>query len=133
MENQSQGLKELVAQQPYIIDDSLFFGLFHRFLYAPTTSSLVFESKYYAPVLREELKELFALSDQALEKRLGKLQRYEQAVNGNMQVECCFSKDIEFVALRLNQYAQIDYQPVSEVRILQGEPAKQAAKVFDLK
>ena len=130
MENQSQGLKELVAQQSYIIDDSLFFGLFHRFLYAPTASTLQFESRYYAPVLREELKELFALSDQAFEKRLAKLQRYEQAVNGNMQVECCFSKDKEFGALRLKQYEQIDYQPISDVRFVQGDAAKQAAKVF---
>ena len=132
MENQPKGLKELVAQQPYIIDDSLFFGLFHRFLYAPTTSTLVFDSRYYAPVLREELKELFALSDQALEKRLAKLQRYEQAVNGNMLVECCFSKDREFGALRLKQYEQIDYQPISEVRFLQGDAAKEAAKVFGM-
>lgn len=130
MENQPKGLKELVAQQPYIIDDSLFFGLFHRFLYAPTASTLQFESRYYAPVLREEMKELFALSDQAFEKRLAKLQCYEQAVNGNMQVECCFSKDKEFGALRLMQYAQIDYQPVSDVRFVQGDAAKQAAKVF---
>ena len=130
MENQPKGFKELVAQQTYIIDDSLFFGLFHRFLYAPTASTLQFESRYYAPVLREELKELFASSDDAFEKRLAKLNRYEQAVNGNMQVECCFSKDREFGALRLMQYAQIDYQPVSEVRFLQGEAAKQAAKVF---
>ena len=130
MENQSQGLKELVAQQSYIIDDSLFFGLFHRLLYAPTASTLQFESRYYAPVLREELKELFALRDQAFEKRLAKLQRYEQAVNGNMQIECCFSKDKEFGALRLKQYEQIDYQPISDVRFVQGDAAKQAAKVF---
>lgn len=130
MENQPKGLKELVAQQPYIIDDSLFFGLFHRLLYAPTASALQFDSRYYAPVLREELKEIFALSDQAFEKRLAKISRYEQAVNGNMQVECCFSKDREFGALRLMQYAQIDYQPVSEVRFVQGDVAKQAAKVF---
>ena len=130
MENQPKGLKELVAQQTYIIDDSLFFGLFHRFLYAPTASTLQFDSRYYAPVLREELKELFASSDVAFEKRLAKLNRYEQAVNGNMLVECCFSKDKEFGALRLMQYAQIDYQLVSEVHLLQGDAAKQAAKVF---
>lgn len=80
--------------------------------------------------IAEELKELFALSDQALEKRLAKLQRYEQAVNGNMLVECCFSKDREFGALRLKQYEQIDYQPISEVRLPQGDAAKQAAKIF---
>lgn len=132
MENQPQGLREIVALQPYIIDDSLFFGLFHRLLYAPTASCLEFENRLYAPVLKEELKELFALSDQALEKRLAKLQRYEQAVNGNMLVECCFSKDREFGALRLKQYEQIDYQPISEVRFLQGDAAKHAAIVFDL-
>ena len=130
MENQPKGLKELVAQQTYIIDDSLFFGLFHRFLYAPTAGTLQFDSRYYAPVLRDELKEIFALSDQAFEKRLAKLNRYEQAVNGNMLVECCFSKDREFGALRLMQYAQIDYQPVSDVRFVQGDVAKQAARVF---
>ena len=132
MENQSQGLKEIVALQSYIIDDSLFFGLFHRLLYAPTASSLEFENRYYAPALGGELKELFALSDQALEKRLAKLQRYEQAVNGNMMVECCVSADKEFAALQLKHFEQIDYQPISEVRFLQGDTAKLAAKVFGL-
>lgn len=132
MENQPQGLKESVALQTYITRKSTFFGLINRLVYAPTDSCLNFTSRYYAPILREELKELFALGGQVLEKRLAKMNRFEQAVNGNLLVECCVSADKEFAALQLKHFEQIDYQPISEVRFLQGESAMQAAKIFDL-
>ena len=132
MENQPQGLKESVALQTYITRKSSFFGLINRLVYAPTDSRLNFTSRYYAPILREELKELFALGGQVLENRLAKMNRFEQAVNGNLLVECCVSADKEFAALQLKHFEQIDYQPISEVRFLQGEPAMQAAKIFDL-
>ena len=132
MENQPQGLKESVALQSYITRKSSFFGLFNRLVYAPTDSRLNFTCRYYAPILREELKELFALGGQVLEKRLAKMNRFEQAVNGNLLVECCVSADKEFAALQLKHFEQIDYQPISEVRFLQGESAIQAAKIFDL-
>ena len=132
MENQPQGLKESVALQSYITRKSSFFGLINRLVYAPTDSRLNFTCRYYAPILREELKELFALGGQVLEKRLAKKNRFEQAVNGNLLVECCVSADKEFAALQLKHFEQIDYQPISEVRFLQGESAMQAAKIFDL-
>lgn len=132
MENQPQGLKESVALQSYITRKSTFFGLFNRLVYAPTDSRLNFTCRYYAPILREELKELFALGGQVLEKRLAKMNRFEQAVNGNLLVECCVSADKEFAALQLKHFEQIDYQPISDVRFLQGESAMQAAKIFDL-
>lgn len=132
MENQPQGLKESVALQTYITRKSSFFGLINRLVYAPTDSRLNFTYRYYAPILREELKELFALGGQVLEKRLTKMNRFEQAVNGNLLVECCVSADKEFAALQLKHFEQIDYQPISEVRFLQGESAMQAAKIFDL-
>ncbi len=132
MENQPQGLKESVALQSYITRKSTFFGLINRLVYAPTDSRLNFTCRYYAPILREELKELFALGGQVLEKRLAKMNRFEQAVNGNLLVECCVSADKEFAALQLKHFEQIDYQPISEVRFLQGESAMQAAKIFDL-
>ena len=132
MENQPQGLKESVALQTYITRKSTFFGLFNHLVYAPTDSRLNFTCRYYAPILREELKELFALGGQVLENRLAKMNRFEQAVNGNLLVECCVSADKEFAALQLKHFEQIDYQPISEVRFLQGESAMQAAKIFDL-
>mgnify|MGYP003472264381 FL=1 len=132
MENQPQGLQESVALQTYITRKSTFFGLFNRLVYAPTDSRLNFTCRYYAPILREELKELFALGGQVLENRLAKTNRFEQAVNGNLLVECCVSADKEFAALQLKHFEQIDYQPISDVRFLQGESAMQAAKIFDL-
>ena len=132
MENQPQGLKESVALQSYITRKSTFFGLITRLVYAPTDSRLNFTCRYYAPILREELKELFALGGQVLENRLAKMNRFEQAVNGNLLVECCVSADKEFAALQLKHFEQIDYQPISDVRFLQGDAAMQAAKIFDL-
>ena len=132
MENQPQGLKDSVALQPYITRKSTFFGLINRLVYAPTDSRLNFTNRYYAPILREELKELFSLGDQVLEKRLAKMNRFEQAMNGNLLVECCVSADKEFAALQLKHFEQIDYQPISEVHFLQGDAAKHAAIVFDL-
>ena len=132
MENQPQGLKESVALQTYIPRNSSFLGLITRLVYAPTDSRLNFTCRYYAPILREELKELFALGGQVLENRLAKMNRFKQAVNGNLLVECCVSADKEFAALQLKHFEQIDYQPISEVRFLQGESAMQAAKIFDL-
>ena len=132
MENQPQGLKESVALQTYITRKSTFFGLITRLVYAPTDSRLNFTCRYYAPILREELKELFVLGGQVLENRLAKMNRFEQAVNGNLLVECCVSADKEFAALQLKHFEHIDYQPISEVRFLQGESAMQAAKIFDL-
>ena len=132
MENQPQGLKESVALQSYITRKSTFFGLINRLVYAPTDSRLNFTCRYFAPILREELNELFAPGDQVLEKRLAKMNRFEQAVNGNLLVECCVSADKEFAALQLKHFEQIDYQPISDVRFLQGESAMQAAKIFDL-
>ena len=132
MENQPQGLKDSVTMQPYITRKSSFFGLINRLVYAPTDSRLNFTSRYYASILREELKELFALGDQVLEKRLAKMNRFEQAMNGNLLVECCVSADKQFVALQLKHFEQIDYQPISDVRFLQGNAAKHAAIVFDL-
>lgn len=132
MENQPQGLKDSVALQSYITRKTTFFGLINRLVYSPTDSRLNFTSRYYAPILREELKELFALGDQVLEKRLAKMNRFEQAMNGNLLVECCVSADKQFVALQLKHFEQIDYQPISDVRFLQGESAMQAAKVFSL-
>ena len=77
MENQPQGLKESVALQTYITRKASFFGLINRLVYAPTDSRLNFTYRYYAPVLREELKELFALGGQVLENRLAKMNRFE--------------------------------------------------------
>lgn len=132
MENQSLGLKQIVAQQSYIAQKSVCFGLFSHLVYQPTNSRLRFVSHPYGAVVREEMKDLFRLDDAAFARRLSKCSSYEQAVNGNLMLEGCVSADKQFAALRLLQWSQIDYQPVSEVHQLQGADAAQAAKVFSL-
>lgn len=118
--------------KPYIAQKSVLFGLFHYMVYTPTNSKLHHFTRNYAPLLAGELKDLFKLDDEAMGKRLFKCNCYEQAVNGNLQVDGYVSADKQFVSLRLYQYSQIDYQPISERHYLQGEAAAQAAVVFGL-
>jgi len=132
MENSMQGFNEIITQHPDIARKSTFFGLFSHLVYSPTNSRLRFFSRFYGAVVRDELKDLFRLDDEAFAKRLKKDIKYEQAYNGNMLVEGFVSADKQFVALRLLQYAQIDYQPLSEAHYLQGNAATQAVKVFGL-
>ena len=132
MENSSQGFNEIITQNPDIARKSTFFGLFSHLVYAPTNSRLRFFSRFYGLVVRDELKDLFRLDDEAFAKRLNKDIKYEQAYNGNMLVEGFVSADKQFVVLRLLQYAQIDYQPLSDIHYLQGDAAAQAAKTFGL-
>ena len=132
MENQSLGLKQIVAQQSYVAQKNVCFGLFSHLVYEPTGSRLRFVSHPYGSVVREELKDLFHLDDEAFARRLSKCSTYEQAVNGNLLMEACVSADRQFAALRLLQWSQIDYQPISDVHLLHGDDAAKAAKVFSL-
>ncbi|MBQ7192124.1 MAG: hypothetical protein IJS00_04550 [Paludibacteraceae bacterium] len=118
--------------KPYIAQKSAFFGLFHYMVYTPTNSKLHHFECCYPPLLAGELKDLFSLDDEKFAARLTKCSKYEQSINGNLLVNGYVSADKQFVSLRLYQFSQIDYQPVSDIRYLQGESAFKAAQVFGL-
>ena len=121
-----------LIEQSYIARKSSFFGLFHHLVYTPTNSRISDYSRFYGPIVRDEMRDLFSLEDDKFVQRLSKLTTYEEAVNGNVLVEGHVSADKQFVSLRLYLYEQIDYRPVSKTYFLQGEAAQQAAKVFKL-
>ncbi len=121
-----------LIEQSYIARKSSFFGLFHHLVYTPTNSRISDYSRFYGPIVRDEMLDLFSLEDDKFVQRLSKLHAYEEAVNGNVLVEGHISADKQFVSLRLYLYEQIDYQPESKSYFLQGEAAQQAAKVFKL-
>ena len=121
-----------LIEQSYIARKSSFFGLFHHLVYTPTDSRISDYSRFYGPIVRDEMRDLFSLEDDKFVQRLSKLHAYEEAVNGNVLVEGHISADIQFVSLRLYLYEQIDYRPVSKTYFLQGEAAQQAVKVFKL-
>ena len=121
-----------LIEQPYIARKSSFFGLFHHLVYTPTNSRITDYNRYYARIVRDELRDLFSLEDDKFVQRLSKLPKYEEAVNGNVLVEGHVSADKQFVSLRLYLYEQIDYRPASKTYFLQGEAAQQAARVFRL-
>ncbi|MBR1877912.1 MAG: hypothetical protein IJ814_02775 [Paludibacteraceae bacterium] len=131
MENETLGLRELVAQNEHIEIRKAFFGLVKQPVYKPTGSKLKFTDKYYGPALRSQLEELFTLSEAALVKRAAD-GKWQEKVNGNLLLETALSADRQFAAIRLMQYGTIDYRPATDVRFLTGDAAKAVAKLADL-
>ncbi len=116
----------------YIEHKKAFLGLVDYLVYKPTNSRLNRFTRYYSPDVREQLKNLFALDDDKLSQNLSNYSRLEQVANGNIMIDGYVSKDKQFVSLRMYQYMQLDYHPVSRTVYLQGDAAKQAAVVFAL-
>ena len=132
METCPKTLKAIISSHPNIQTSTTFFGLSTRLVYTPTDSRIQFIDRYYAPSYSGQLQQLFSLTDPHLSTQLKKTHPYAEAYNGKMLLECCVSKDKEFVAMRLSQYENIDYLPITEVRFLFGPLAKQAASFFQL-
>lgn len=54
----------------------------------------------------------------------------KESYNGQYLLETCISKDGTFVAMQLLQFKSIDYEPVTDVLIYEGEEAKVISRIF---
>ena len=50
--------------------------------------------------------------------------------NGNYILEACVSRDGTYVALLLLQYKQLDYEPVTDVLVYEGESAQIISRIL---
>lgn len=123
MENSSERLLDLVAQNPDIECHRAFFGLITRYVYTPTQSRLSAFSCCYAHALRDDMLRLLQASELNLCKLADKGIKYEQNANGNLLLEGYRSADGRFMAVRLLQYAELDYRAITDVRFLTGDSA----------
>ncbi len=54
----------------------------------------------------------------------------KESYNGRYILESCISKDGTYVAMQLLQFKSIDYEPVTDVLIYEGEEAKVISRIF---
>ena len=105
---------------------STFFGLIKKYSYIPTNSQLVASIMEYTPTDgikierclngKNKLEQIQGLTS------LGKL---EATSLGNYMLEEVHSKDLQFIAIRLYQFKQLNYEPVTETCIFEGRDAEQ--------
>lgn len=108
---------------------SSFFGLTTKAVYRPTGSIVDAD---VMELTREEGNQLKAV----VEAPRGQLARLaadchlQSTVNGNYMLEKVVSRDHAFVALRLYQFLQMQYEAVTDVLVFEGDDARLVAQMF---
>ncbi len=109
--------------------NSSLFGLRSTAIYLPTNSILDARELEYTPADGERLKKIIETPRELLEEMIGDF-RPTPTINGNYFVEVCVSRDGAFVALQLNQFERMSYEPVTPVLIFEGKEAQLISQLF---
>lgn len=119
-----------IAKSKLVYSRKAFLGLSTNWFYAPTGSRLTATRREYSPADGQLLEQaLNAPADRVL-ARLGCLGQLAQATIGNYMLEVVRSADHRFAALRLYQYQQLAYRPVSPLRVFEGSDAEVACRLI---
>jgi len=77
----------------------------------------------------DSLRRVLQSSDEMMLKSLETF-HLKETPNGNYMLEACVSRDETYVALLLLQYKQLDYVPVTNVLVYEGENARIISRMF---
>ena len=105
------------------------FGLSTTATYGATGSKLTANVYEYSHDDGEQLRRLLESSQEKTVNMFGGFHP-NKTVNGNFMVEVCASQDGEFVAVLLNQFVQMGYEPVSDILIFEGKEAQNVLQLF---
>lgn len=106
-----------------------FFGLRTTAVYSPSQSVIDARIYEYTPDEGARLKHILDTPSAQLANAIGSF--HPQTVpNGNYMLECCASRDGQFVALQLLQYQQMNYEPVTDMLVFEGDDARTISRLF---
>lgn len=107
-----------------------FFGLRTTVVYNPTNSVLDASIIELSPADGAHVKSILESPKEELANAIGDF-RPKPLVNGNYLVEVCKSRDEAFIAIQLKQFIHLNYEPVTDVFIFEGEHAHVVGKLFE--
>ena len=110
------------------INKSLF-GLRTTAVYKPTGSIIDARVLDFSSADGEQVKHILNSSSMDLAKVIGKF-RPKPISNGNYMAEVCTSRDGNFLAVKLLQFSVLNYEPVTDVFIFEGDDARTVGKMF---
>ncbi len=105
------------------------FGLRSTAVYNPTNSVIDARTIELSPADGEYLRRILSSSREDLVHAIGDF-RPKPVVNGNYIVEVCASRDGAFLAIQLQQFTRMSYEPVTDVLIFENDEAHAIAKLF---
>ena len=106
-----------------------FLGIKTKATYKKTGSEIKAMTIEYSPSDGEHLKSILNTPKEQISKSIGDYHP-KSIINGNYMMEICMSDDREFIVLQLLQFNRLNYEPVSELHIFEGNDAKIIGKMF---
>lgn len=119
---------DICADSRISISKSLF-GLKTNVTYVPTQSAIEARTLEFSPEDGEHLKRIVENTNDNMVKAIGNF-RPKEVSNGNYLLEVAKSQDAKFVALLLQQFVQLSYEPVTKTKIFEGDEAKAITKML---
>ena len=106
-----------------------FFGLRTTAVYHPTNSELEASIIELSPADGGHVKSILESPKEELSQAIGDFHP-KRISNGNYIVEVCNSRDGAFLAIQLRQFIHMNYEPVTEVLIFEGNEAHAIMRMF---
>ena len=110
------------------INKSLF-GLCTTAVFKPTGSIIDARIVEFSADDGRQLSQIFNSSYEDLAQAIGNF-RPKPISNGNYLAEVCTSRDGIFLAVLLKKFVQLNYEPVTDVLIFEGNDANIVSKMF---
>lgn len=104
-------------------------GLKTTATYVPTQSVIDARTIEYTPQDGDRIRRILESSVNELAKAIGDF-RPKEVPNGNYMLEVARSHDGLFVALLLQQFTRMSYEPVTKTLFFEGEAAKVISQLF---
>ena len=119
---------DICADARISISKSLF-GLKTTVVYEPTHSIIDARTIEYSPQDGERLRRILSTDKENLAVVIDGF-RPKEVPNGNYMLEVCRSRDGQFVALLLQQFTQMSYEPVTDTIFFEGIDAQIISQLF---
>ena len=104
-------------------------GLKSTATYEPTQSIIDVRTIEYSPTDGDRLKRILETPSDELAKTIGDF-RPKEVPNGNYMLEVARSRDNQFVALLLQQFTRMSYEPVTKTIVFEGDAAITVCQLF---
>ncbi len=118
-----------LAQDSRVNKQKSFFGLSTTWTYAPTGSKLKPIKFEYSPEGGKAVETAMNAADNKRADLLAAL-HVDHVSMGNYMLEAVCSADGQFVAMRLYQYQNLRFTPVSPLCLMEGDDAAKVAQRF---
>ncbi len=120
--------KDICADARIRISKSLF-GLKTTAVYEPTQSIIDIRTIEYTPQDGDRLHRILSAPREELAEVIDGF-RPKEVPNGNYMLEVARSRDGQFVALLLQQFTRMSYEPVTGTLFFEGDDARIISQLF---